>query len=357
VQDFSALTVDSSGNVFVAGSPASFTPADIYRAPAGTNVFALVEQSNISFRGLAADATGNVFAMGGQTTGNNPHQTTHWLVQKWTGTQFVTIDDYVNPNLPSSNRNALSATVIPTGASAGIYVVGEDVNSTVPGAYIAHWFVRKSTDGGANWQTVDNFVYDTNGRGVSQAFAVAGDASGNVYVVGHGTTTTATTVKKTTTYTVGPDHWIVRKSGNGGATWTTSDDFQLSSAANSVARAIDVDGSGNVYVAGYASDGTNTHSIVRTIVGGAWTTSDDYLATTSSGSFAFTVDAAGNLYTGGSSKLTVGAPNVWFIRSAAAPVAPTGITTADTTSATTGTTAAAGDGSGLLEDPLQSVLG
>src|SRR5437773_2327917 len=46
-----------------------------------------------------------------------------------------------------------------------------------------HWFVRRSTDGGASWETVDEVAMKAGGFGTGvDDIGMAADASGNVYV-------------------------------------------------------------------------------------------------------------------------------------------------------------------------------
>jgi hypothetical protein len=99
----------------------------------------------------------------------------------------------------------------------------------------------------------------------------------------------------------------VRKSTNGGNSWTTVDDYQL--AANDPAQAsrFTADANGNLFVAGYSRGAWNgtgylNHWIIRKSVGGTgpWTTVDDYQY---GGSYtrpnAIASDALGNVFVGG----------------------------------------------------------
>src|SRR5439155_17238582 len=70
-----------------------------------------------------------------------------------------------------------------------------------------HWIVRRSTDGGASWSTVDAF---TPGGFTTEADAITVDAAGNVYVVG------------VADYNTGNSYWTVRK-GVGGTAFATVD--------------------------------------------------------------------------------------------------------------------------------------
>src|SRR6185503_6180660 len=93
--------------------------------------------------------------------------------------------------------------------AAGIlYAVGDDFESGT-------WLVRRSLDGGLTWQTVDLFP--------GEARAVTTDTDGNVYVAGQNVGANV--------YLPGNNgrSWIIRKSTDGGASWSTVDTFANSS--------------------------------------------------------------------------------------------------------------------------------
>lgn len=79
--------------------------------------------------------------------------------------------------------------------------------------------------------------------------------------------------------------WIVRKSDVGGTTWSTVDDFVLPGSERTLAQALTVDANGHVYVAGYGdapSDAGQPRPRTRWLVrqsrdgGRTWTTLDDF---------------------------------------------------------------------------------
>src|SRR5207253_10704396 len=100
------------------------------------------------------------------------------------------------------------------------------------------WLVRRSTDGGATWSNVDTFQLSSSESSV--AMGIGATASG-IFVVG-----SASAVNKGVT----SSHWIVRKSTDGGNSWTTVDDYQLAPDSGSQARCIAKDANGNLFVAG-----------------------------------------------------------------------------------------------------------
>jgi hypothetical protein len=293
---FNAVTTDSAGDVFASGcknpstsggQPPSFTSSSnwiVAERAAGKASFSVVNDpvstaNNATAYGIAADQTGNVFVVGTaeETQKQGPIKTfTHWIVRKETIAQllvgqdaFKTVDDYA---LSSASNRAYGVTNIASGPAAGLYVVGR-------GNY--DWIVRRSTNGGSTWATIDDV---TASGSAWAAYGVAGDASGNIYVVGRGL----------------GESWLVRKSSNGGTSWSTVDSYGTS--ATSDAYAVGADAAGNVYVAGRAYDSTYTpHAVIRELParGSTWSTVDDVYNNRYN---AFTVDSFGNAYAGGSSQ-------------------------------------------------------
>ena len=105
-------------------------------------------------------------------------------------------------------------------------------------------------------------------------------------------------------------HWLTRKSSDGGASWTPSDDFQLTPDGSNQAYAV-VDLAGTLCVAGESAD----HSIVRTSTGGVnWQTADNYTDGDSFNAYyAVTIDpTTGAAY--------AGATDSWIIRSGSSNV-------------------------------------
>jgi hypothetical protein len=107
----------------------------------------------------------------------------------------------------------------------GIYVVG-----TANG----HAIVRYTADGGSNWITRDDFVYQSLDNNLFNAVTV--DNQGTVFVGG-----------------TGGGHWIVRRSIDQGLTWETVDDYWRpfippeQPGTNGVVYSLSTDGQGRVY--------------------------------------------------------------------------------------------------------------
>ena len=219
--------------------------------------------------GIAVDASGNVYVAGmaDDVSGNWA-----WTIRKGVGgTSFSTVDV-----VPNSWVTAVFAH--PTW---GIFAVGTRNINGIPA-----WVIRRSTNGGATWSEVNTFQLQS-GRN-STALGIGADANGNLYVVGRGDTSPRrNTVVR---------HWLVRKSTDGGNSWSTVDDFVPGGDAQG--RCFATTSTGDLYVAGVAEG----HWIVRKNPGGtgAWTTVDDFqYAGAWTAPHAIAADASGNLFVGG----------------------------------------------------------
>jgi hypothetical protein len=214
------------------------------------------------------------------------------------------------------------------------------------GAWYGTWLAHRSTDGGATWILSDSF----RGAGQEAApFCTAVDAAGRVFVGGlisdaqgkqhfltrrsldGGTTwTTVDDVVGTTTCSVWDltatpagvfaagrisTTWTVRRSTDGGSTWTTVDKY---GAGNSYAYGIDSDVNGNVYVTGGAGITVNkinkTHWITRKSADGGttWRVVDDVASGSFNNGRAATVDAYGRVFVAG--QVVIGNTNHWITR-------------------------------------------
>ncbi len=297
----SGITADSAGNLYVIGTAyngGDYTNHWLVRrsgdhgltwstvddfVTVGAGAF-LVQPT-----GVAADAAGNVYVAGGAVYAN-PSDRSYWTVRKGIGgTNFTMVDSF-----PTVNYDQAQAVFVhPT---AGIFAAGEaPVATNKFGNVSSGWVVRRSTNAGASWTTIDTFVL-LSGY-VALATGIGADALGNVYVVGQAYSATGTGTHKVTS-----SHWIVRKSSNGGNSWTTVDNYQLSSGADSQANSFVADSQGNLFVAGYGD--TGSHWIVRKNPGGTdtWSTDDNFQYSIGYGALAVAIaaNASGNVFVGGS---------------------------------------------------------
>ena len=173
------------------------------------------------------------------------------------------------------NGDAQSISVRPGAASQPdqIFVSGE-----APG--LRGWAVRRSTDGGATWSTVD-------ANTLADAFGVAAGADGSIYAIGK--------YQKAVNngYQYG---WIVRKSSNNGTTWSTVD--SVANLMPAFATSLRVDAFGRVFAVGFTMTTPETWLVRGSADGGAtWTNTDIFLPTgyTSAAAMGAASDAFGNV--------------------------------------------------------------
>ncbi|MEO5971364.1 MAG: hypothetical protein ABIQ95_15675 [Bdellovibrionia bacterium] len=243
-------------------------------------------------RSIAIDSSGNIYAAGADFGSGL------WIVRKSAdgGATWSTVDSY----RPTGNSQA-KANAVSIDSTGAIYVGGSagDLGGLTG-------VIRKSSDHGSTWNTVDTFV-DTpllsgDGNGVK---SIVIDSSDKVYASGSN------------------GSWIVRMSSNGGTTWTTVDSYQFSAGHHASANAITIDALGNIYAVGFGTDLSNVWQwIVRksSNAGISWSTVDSYVLGT--GYFAIptsiTTDGNGNLYTAGfEGAFSVGTfypPSSWVVR-------------------------------------------
>src|SRR5262249_55529533 len=154
--------------------------------------------------------------------------------------RWETVDDFRRNGVDASE----SSSVFIDPGTRSIFAAGMASDATG-----AHWLVRTSVDG-VTWFTIDDFMYP--GAGADAAF-VGADANGNLIVGGNAETSTSS-------------RWLVRRSTDGGATWTLVDDYQHPTGSTGLARAMASTG-GAIYVAGHSDNLDATvdqyHWIVR----------------------------------------------------------------------------------------------
>lgn len=253
--------------------------------------FYLKSGSSAEANSSVVNLDGNLFVAGSAYTASN---TDHWVVRKSTdgGHTWNTVDDFQLAAGANTTNDIEPA--IAKDALGNLYVAGMGFDATKT----PHWIVRKSADKGATWTTVDDFV--TNGK-VTLATGVTADDNGNIYVSGYGST-------KSSGY-----HWFIRKSDNKGATWTTVDDYQVASGVVAEPTSITADQNGVLY----ASGSSNNRWVVRksSDAGLTWSTVDSYQGTGGvSVSRAIGTDANNNLYAVGISYSSKQGESIWTVR-------------------------------------------
>jgi hypothetical protein len=244
----SALAITTDGSNMLVGGWHNESPQNWYHwivRKSGSSGTSWNTQSDISaimysagVTALDTDPSGNIYAIGYDYDGTGYH----WQVRKRAsnGTTWTIVDDQP----PSTYAFFPVAIVAP--ATNAIYVAGYQQTSTSSAAV---WTVRKTTNGGTSWSTIDTFNNSSTGACAARGIAWNSQDS-SVYVSGRCATSTGY-------------HWIVRRTANGGTTWTVDDDYQLHSGTASYPNGISATGGGHVYATGMGNDGSHAHWITR----------------------------------------------------------------------------------------------
>jgi hypothetical protein len=248
---------------------------------------------------ITTDAAGNVYTVGSATP-SGAGATSTWIVRRSTdgGGTWSTIDSV------SGGAHANGVFVHPT---AGIFVAGSTLGGGKKGN-IGKWVIRRSINGGNTWTSSDGYQLDQKYE--SGANSLGMDAAGNLYAVGMGGTAAG--------FGITSSHWVVRKSTNGGASWATVDNFQLQGANTSAAR-FTKDSSGNLYVVGSARPNFSGHWLVRRNPAGtgSWSTVDNFQLSTGqyhdSAAYAVVADNSGNVFVAGGGVAADGSGH-WVVR-------------------------------------------
>ncbi|MBO9201625.1 MULTISPECIES: SBBP repeat-containing protein [Niastella] len=280
----SAITVDALGNVYVTGRSNGV----------GTDFdFATVkyDAAGISQWGKRYNGPGNAFdeAAAIVVDGNGNVYVTGKSVGSGTMEDYATIKYDAAGNTKWVKRyngpgnGADIATDIAVDASGNVYVTGRSIGS---GTFEDYATIKYDANGNVLWVA----RYNGPGNSIDEANALAIDASGNVYVTGgsfgSGTLSDYATIKYNA---AGTQQWVARYNVN-----------------NDVARDIAVDAAGNVYVTGYSGNNGNLddYATIKYNAAGAqqWATRYD-AAGSGDEANALALDAAGNVYVTGGSRL------------------------------------------------------
>jgi len=231
----SAIAVDGSGNVYVTGyswgSGTSLDYATIKYDPSGNQLWEKRYNGPGNYddnaRAIAVDGSGNVYVTG-QSYGS-------WISSS---SDYATLKYDLDGNqLWEKRYNGLAndydeTYAIAVDGSGNVYVTGYSGGS---GTSLDYATIKYDPAGNQLWEK----RYNGPGNSADWAYAIAVDGSGNVYVTGYsygsGTSLDYATIKYDP---AGNQLWEKRYNGPG-----NSDDWTY---------AIAVDGSGNVYVTGYS---------------------------------------------------------------------------------------------------------
>jgi hypothetical protein len=251
--------------------------------------------------GIVADALGNVFSGG---NGFDASGTNHGIVWKTDTNQLAktdlsTINWYLSEDT-NPDPTQYQSYIWDLGLDAGgnLYSIGQlTPNSTG----IPYWYVRKSSDRGLTWTNAGAPYQYAAGQWID-ATGFAADDLTNIYVAGWGQAQTIVGSGKHATTQI-YNHWLVRKSADGGQTWTLVDDVQVPAGSVGAAGAGFVPGAG-VFVVGdpYASS-ASSWLVRRSLNGeqGTWSTVDSSLPGSAA---AVGSDSLGNIYVTGAKWIT-----------------------------------------------------
>jgi hypothetical protein len=314
VPSFSKLAVAPNGDLYAAEGQ---TLLRMKRSAGESSFSVILQQGSSGINDVSVDSSGNVFVASTGVVTKGSTRTSHWILSKQTAGvgAFVTVDDYL---YSKSDASAKAITFVTNGPAAGIYVTGY---GGFGGLTNSRELVRKSSDGGASWKLVDDNRFDADGGAFGET--IIADSTGNVYVGGRGYDYDI--VKRTPTL-VSKDVFV-RKSANGGTSWTTDYiEAMPSPAVMDMAAAP----SGAIYVVG-ATSGFVTPvptGFVRTNASGQWAVEENFQADpgTITETNGVTVDPNGTVFTSNWSEDSAGTYQ-WYTRSNSVAAASTAFST------------------------------
>jgi hypothetical protein len=333
-----AIAVDSSGNVYVTGDSTatwqgSSSPVRAFTASTSDAFAAKLNSSGVlqwnTFLGgsgsdngqaIAVDGNGNVYVAGtSDQTWGSPVRAyygsgTDAFAAKLTSSGTLTWNTFLGG---SGTDNGYAIAV---DGSGNVYVAGDSTATwqdtplpvrafTSNGTNRDSFAAKLDSSGNLTWNTFQG----SNGTDSGQAITL--DGSGNVYVAGYSSTTWGAPVRA---YTSGYDAFAAKlNSSSGVLAWNTF----LGGSGNDYGYGIAVDGSGNVYVAGYSDatwgtpirpftvNGTNTDALAAKLNSSGALTWNTFLGGIGTDfGYGIAVDGSGNVYVAGYSSATWGAP-------------------------------------------------
>ncbi|MBI3850248.1 MAG: exo-alpha-sialidase [Verrucomicrobia bacterium] len=339
-----------STRLALAGTLALFTHTTLAQTWQTVDDFQYVADKNAQANAIAVDAQGNIYVAGMGYNGLVGYRVAIVRRSSDQGATWTTIEDYVNPN---PTNHSVVYTAIGLDPAQNLYAVGMTGLGSQDSSRL---IVRKSADGGATWGTALDVAipYIVGGLANAGTPGFAADASGAIYVSvrlpGHSTILKSSDAGATWIawnenggvrgilgasaglFTADSEEgaWgVVKKSLNGGATWTTVDSYSPPGFSGGNVEALCADWTGNLYVGGFANitvttgKGRNAIStttynwVVRkgTNGGTRWTTLPIIpMDATLTGGWLYGLDAdpAGNLYAVGRVTDILGYPR-WIV--------------------------------------------
>jgi hypothetical protein len=235
-----ALATDLAGNLYVVGTANSAAPVTNYTVVRkgiplsdGTMAWSTVDKIPVSSFVIGSTAgssllvchpSAGIFIAGHSfvSAGKNAGQVSQWVVRRSAngGLSWATVDAY-----QLDATQAAAAGAVGLDAIGNLYAVGGASQQIKGNQNVLHWIVRKSTNGGASWLTVDDF------QAGSSASNFAADSAGNLFVIDSVGTT--------------------RKNAGGTGGWVT-----VANRTSGSTKALLGDSLGNLFSAGQAYNGS-----------------------------------------------------------------------------------------------------
>lgn len=280
----SSLVLDTAGNIYVIGTSSGFTSGKdittIKYNPAGTVQWLQRYDAGSDDEGdkIAVDKAGNVYVTGNSSNGTNYDYVTikynSMGVQQW-------LHRY---NGPGNGDDYPTAMMVDTAGE--VYVTGYSVG--VGGNFDYLTLKYPSSGSLPLW----NKRYNGTGSGTDQAYSVAVDNSGNVYVTGvsYGSGT-------------GNDYYTIKYNSFGIFLWEQR--YNGTGNGNDYAQKIILDDAGNVYVTGFSAGSGSGNDCVTIKYNNSgviqWTQRYNAPANSNDYGSYMALDAVNNLYVAGNS--------------------------------------------------------
>ena len=287
-----ALALDGSGNVFVTGfttsSSFTFEYATIKYSSAGTalwtNYYNGLPNGSAQAYALAVDVTGNVLVTG--QAYDSAFVNSDYATIKYSGAGVpLWTNRYHGPGIGFN-----SASAVAVDGSGNVFVTGYSVDTNSLDDYTT---IKYSGAGTPLWTN----RYNGSGNSTDQAFALAVDGSGNVFVTGNS--------YNTNTYN---DFVTIKYSSAGVPLWTNR--YNGPGNSDDVAQALALDGTGNVFITGRSTNTRGDYDYVTIKYSSAgvplWTKRYDGPGNSTDIPNAIRADANGNVYVTGRSYGTNG---------------------------------------------------